>query len=136
MSNLEIVEKYASEGKVCIIGIEDTPMVVDVKEFIKQPLEGLLYDLNRLPEVIKTFAETDQKWINDYAVYMTIKELYKEVEQLKARIVVLEKLLIPLARLDLTGVKGNIVYARNKTEITVDHVKNALAELPQPPVKE
>lgn len=45
-----------------------------LNEFIKQPADGILCDLNRLPEVVLTFID-DPKWVNDFAVYQVIKRL-------------------------------------------------------------
>jgi hypothetical protein len=47
---------------------------VDISEFIRQPADGILYDLNRLEEVALTFID-DPKWVNDFAVALTIREL-------------------------------------------------------------
>ena len=49
---------------------------MDIDDFLKQPIEGILYDLNRLPEVVVGFLD-DPKWVNDYAVYLVIKKLYE-----------------------------------------------------------
>jgi len=49
-------------------------MTSPIDEFIKQPIEGLLYDLNRDSATI--FSQLDNpKWINDYAVNLVIKKL-------------------------------------------------------------
>jgi len=69
----ELILKKAKEGKVVFMGIEG-PMEADLDKFIDQPIEGLLYDLNRLPEVVLTFID-DPKWINDYAVHLVIVRL-------------------------------------------------------------
>lgn len=60
------------------IVIQDTEGLfsIYIDDFLKQPVEGILYDLNRLPETILTFID-DPKWINDYAVYLVIKKLYE-----------------------------------------------------------
>lgn len=68
----------AQKGNVVYMGIEGA-MVVPLDEFIKQPAEGLLYDLNRSPEVVLTFID-DPKWVNDFAVSMVIKKLKEMVE--------------------------------------------------------
>ncbi len=69
------------EGKLVVAGIEGL-MSMDVKEFIKQPVDGILYDLNRLEETALTFIE-DPKWVNDFAVALTIRELYSLIESLR-----------------------------------------------------
>lgn len=55
---------------------------VRIDEFIKQPVDGILYDLNRLEEVVLTFIN-DPKWVNDFAVALTIRALKTEIEQLQ-----------------------------------------------------
>lgn len=55
----------------------------NIDEFIKQPTDGILYDLNRSPEVVLTFID-DPKWVNDYAVYLVIKRLKEKVDELNA----------------------------------------------------
>lgn len=54
--------------------------VAPLDEFIDQPADGILYDLNRLPEVVMTFID-DAKWINDYAVSMVIKRLREKLDE-------------------------------------------------------
>lgn len=69
------------KGNVVCAGLEGL-QIASLDEFIKQPAEGILYDLNRLPEVVLTFID-DPKWINDYAVQMVItrlRELVKDAE--------------------------------------------------------
>jgi hypothetical protein len=63
----------AQKGHIVFIGIEG-PMVANLEEFVKQPVDGILYDLNRSPEVVLTFID-DSKWVNDYAVSLVIKKL-------------------------------------------------------------
>lgn len=75
-----ILEKR-KEGKLVVMGIEG-PMSMDIKKFIQQPVDGILYDLNRLEETALTFLK-DPKWVNDFAVALTIRELYRQLEQLK-----------------------------------------------------
>jgi hypothetical protein len=62
---------------------------VPINEFIKQSVDGILYDLNRLPEVVSTFLD-DPKWVNDYAVALTIKALREKVDELEQKIKELE----------------------------------------------
>lgn len=65
-------------GFVCFMTLEGI-MKVRLSDFIKQPAEGILYDLNRLPEVVLTFLD-DPKWVNDYAVGLVITHLKKELD--------------------------------------------------------
>jgi hypothetical protein len=73
-----IVLAEARNGNIVTAGIEGLT-VQSLKEFIEQPTEGILYDLNRLPEVVLTFID-DPKWVNDYAVSLVISELKKQLD--------------------------------------------------------
>ena len=83
MSELKdkILEEYKN-GNVVIAtpeGLQGTKL----SEFIKQPTDGLLYDLNRNEAVILTFIY-DPKWVNDYAVCQVIRELKSKIEILES----------------------------------------------------
>ena len=84
---LDLVEQKAKEGKVVFMTIGG-PLEADLEEFLKQPAEGILYDLNRDLATITTFIEEgDPRWVNDYAVGLVItrlKEYYdKAVEEVR-----------------------------------------------------
>lgn len=67
-----ILEEY-KKGNIVIAtneGIEAMPL----KDFVKQPVDGILYDLNRNEMVVLAFVN-DPKWVNDYAVAQVIREL-------------------------------------------------------------
>lgn len=57
-------------------------IAVSLDEFVKQPADGILYDLNRLEEVVLTFIH-DPKWVNDFAVAMTIRKLVAQRDKWK-----------------------------------------------------
>lgn len=69
----DLLLKKAKEGKVIFMTIEG-PMEANLEEFIKQPTEGILYDLNRDRATVLTFLD-DPKWINDFAVGLVIGKL-------------------------------------------------------------
>jgi hypothetical protein len=74
-----ILEKR-KEGKVCFMAWDGLHSV-DVVEFIKQPAEGILYDLNRdIPTTLTIMPE--KRWVNDLAVAVTIVALKNEIEGL------------------------------------------------------
>lgn len=75
-----LLEEY-KKGNIVINTVEGI-MTAPLKEFIKQPIEGLLYDLNRDEATILTFID-DPKWINDYALTQVIRELKNQLEELK-----------------------------------------------------
>lgn len=69
------------DGDVCFMGIEGL-MCGDVNEFIKQPADGILYDLNRGIETTLTIMP-EKRWINDLAVAVTITALKKRIAELE-----------------------------------------------------
>jgi len=73
----------ARKGNICYFPTPDECVVTNLKEFIKQPIDGILWDINRTPETILTFID-DPKWVNDYAVYLTIKALKEKIDKLEA----------------------------------------------------
>jgi len=86
MSKEELKNKILKEyenGNIVLATMEGLS-VAKIDDFIKQSTTGILYDLNRLPEVVLSFLD-DPKWVNDYAVAMVISKL-------KARISELEKM--------------------------------------------
>lgn len=81
----ELVLAKRKEGKIVFATFEGL-MSADLEEFIKQPAEGILYDLNRDGATVLTFID-DPKWVNDFAVGLVItklKEKLEAVEQLRA----------------------------------------------------
>ena len=55
---------------------------IKLDDFIRQPADGILYDLNRSREVVLTFID-DPKWVNDFAVCLVITKLKSEIDRLK-----------------------------------------------------
>lgn len=77
----KILEEY-KKGNIVVAtfeGLQGMP----INEFIKQPVEGMLYDLNRNESVVLTFLP-DPKWVNDYAVAQVIRALKSRVDELEA----------------------------------------------------
>ena len=77
----KLILKKRDEGKVCFMtfdGLYNAP----VDEFIKQPAEGILYDLNRGIETTLTIMP-EKRWINDFAVAVTIVALKKRIDELE-----------------------------------------------------
>lgn len=69
------------KGNIVVDGM-DGVHGTNLKEFIKQPVEGILYDLNRHEMVVLTFIE-DPKWVNDYAVTKVIRALKARIKELE-----------------------------------------------------
>jgi len=75
----DLVLQKEKEGKIVFMTIEG-PVEANLEEFIKQPAEGLLYDLNRDRVTVLTFLD-DEKWVNDYAVGLVIAKLKEYYDQ-------------------------------------------------------
>ena len=53
---------------------------IKLEEFIKQPLEGMLYDINRDTATILTFID-DPKWVNDIALTKLLEYYYNKCKE-------------------------------------------------------
>jgi hypothetical protein len=80
----DLVLRLRNENKVVFHTIEGLASV-DIDEFLKQPIEGVLYDLNRLPEVVLSNIE-DPKWVNDFAVFLVIKRQSARIAMLESQL--------------------------------------------------
>lgn len=74
-----ILQEY-EDGNI-VIQEYDGLRKIKLQEFIEQPVEGLLYDLNRDEMTVLTFVK-DSKWINDYAVSKVIRALKQRIDEL------------------------------------------------------
>ena len=81
----EIVLEQYKKGNVALLDPFMQINVIPLKEFVEQPADGILYDLNRCESVVLTFIN-DPKWINDYAVATVIRELKRQIEELESAI--------------------------------------------------
>lgn len=71
----ELVLRMAKRDRIVYTDLEGFTSVDLDKWLDSQPIEGVLYDLNRLGEVALTFMEKDIKWVNDFAVGLVIERL-------------------------------------------------------------
>jgi hypothetical protein len=69
----KLIMDAEKEGNVVVWTIEGLASM-PLSEIIKQPTEGLLYDLNRDKATIWTLMK-DDKWVNDYACALVITAL-------------------------------------------------------------
>ena len=83
MSDLKTKILLEYEKGNVVIATPDGLQGTKLSEFIKQPVEGLLYDLNRSESVVLTFID-DPKWVNDYAVCQVIRALKKRIHELES----------------------------------------------------
>lgn len=67
-----------------VVSTIDGPARMKLSDFIEQPADGMLYDLNRLEEVVLTFIDSP-KWMNDFAVAKTIRALKDRIDALEAK---------------------------------------------------
>jgi len=79
----KVLKEY-KKGNIVVAGI-DGLQGMPIKEFIKQPVEGMLYDLNRDEATILTLID-DPKWVNDYAVSKVIVALKKQIKELEDKL--------------------------------------------------
>lgn len=80
----EIKDKILAEyekGNIVVATIEGLG-VTKLADFIQQPADGILYDLNRVEPVVLTFLP-DPKWVNDFAVAKTIRALKDYIFELE-----------------------------------------------------
>lgn len=76
----ELKERILAErkkGNIVFWGLPGELMSAKLDEFVEQPAEGMLYDLNRLEEISLTFIH-EPKWVNDFAVAMVIRKLAEQ----------------------------------------------------------
>ena len=70
---VNLVTAEAARDNVVISSVEGL-ITASLDDFVGQSAQGILYDLNRSPEVVLTFCG-DPKWVNDYAVGLVITRL-------------------------------------------------------------
>lgn len=70
----KIIEEYKN-GNIVYLGAGGAE-VIKLDDLLSQPVEGILYDLNRSEIIILTFIN-DPKWVNDFAMCKVVRELYK-----------------------------------------------------------
>lgn len=79
----EFILKEFDNGNIIFCGIGGL-QGGNLKEFIKQPTEGILYDLNRDEATVLSQIE-NPKWINDFAVAKVIRALKDRISELESR---------------------------------------------------
>jgi len=87
---VQFVLDKKEEGKIVVMTFEGL-MSAPLEDFIKQPADGLLYDLNRDTATTLSFVD-DPKWVNDFAVALVIRKLKAENERLSGLKTVLKRI--------------------------------------------
>lgn len=75
----DLIVKEYKEGYVIVADFNGLSKI-KMSDLLEQPLDGILYDINRNEATIMTFLP-DLKWINDYASMAIIKELYERANK-------------------------------------------------------
>ena len=73
----DLVLKEEAQGNVVYMTYEG-PAVADLNDFISQPAEGILYDLNKDRGTVLTRID-DVRGVNDFAVGMVIRRLKEQL---------------------------------------------------------
>lgn len=105
----KIIEEY-EKGNIIVLSSEGL-QCMSLTEFIKQPTEGILYDLNRSESVVLTFLP-DPKWVNDYAVAQVIRTLKRRIDELQSPVTTPEQIA------ERAGITVEELYNIVKREIT------------------
>ena len=71
----ELLVREQRNGNIVVMD-EEGLCRCKLSEFVKQPLEGQLYDINRLESVILSFVDKDTHWVNDYALVQLVRYYY------------------------------------------------------------
>lgn len=76
----ELVLEEREKGNVVYLAL-DAILSAPVKEIIKQPVDGLLWDLNRDEATALTFMDREgmAHWVNNFAVALVIRELKSQL---------------------------------------------------------
>ena len=76
----KVLEEY-KKGNICYRTIEGV-FTQKIEDFVKQPLEGMLYDINRDRTTVHTFLD-DPKWTNDFALTVLLEHYYNKCKKLE-----------------------------------------------------
>lgn len=87
MEEKEIIKdkvlKEWEKGNLVFADIEGLKSI-KFEEFIKQPLYGMLYDINRNAATILTYID-DPKWVNDFALTKLLEYYYNKCKDYEAK---------------------------------------------------
>lgn len=75
---IDIVRSEFAKGNIVFAGCDEL-MVAELNKFLSQPIDGILYDLNRSEEVVLTIMKDNPKWVNDFAVCKVIRALHEKL---------------------------------------------------------
>ena len=79
----DVIQKEYNNGNIVIFDGENLNKI-KIKDFMQQPIDGVLYDLNRSKEVaLANIKDNNLLWINNYACAVVIEELSRIITELK-----------------------------------------------------
>ena len=90
---------------------------IKLDDFIEQPLEGMLYDINRDTATILTFID-EPKWVNDFALTKLLEYYYNKCNSLEEENKLLEDELvksIPIPQYNT----GDVCVDKDGGEVTI-----------------
>lgn len=73
------------DGKVVMGVLPDQLMTAPREEFVKQPADGILWDLNR-GEECALWDIPVIRWVNDFAVALTIRKLVEQRDAAESKL--------------------------------------------------
>ena len=81
---LEDIRVKEKNGEIIFL-TEEGASVAKIEDIIKQPIDGLLYDLNRDYATLATMAKSSKsmRWVNDMALVNVLKYVLNENNKLK-----------------------------------------------------
>lgn len=81
----EMVLAARKEGKVVMWLLPDQLGTISLDDFVRQPADGILWDLNRGEECALSNTES-VRWVNDFAVALTIRKLVEQRDAAEAKL--------------------------------------------------
>ena len=69
-------------GNICYMDFDGNIMSASTQNFIQQPADGILYDLNRLEECISEGV----RWVNDFGMAKTVRVLKDRIATLEVEL--------------------------------------------------
>lgn len=81
----EMVLDARKEGKVVMWLLPGQIGTTPLDDFVRQPADGILYDLNR-DEACALSSAPNIRWVNDFAVALTIRKLVEQRDAAEAKL--------------------------------------------------
>ena len=81
----ELVIEEREKGNVVFLALDEI-ISMPVRDIVAQPVDGLLWDLNRDEATALTFMDREGMvhWVNNFAVALVIRELKAQLSRLEA----------------------------------------------------